>query len=73
VQGKRCADENAQPQDAGATHGLGLLVAAKETGTSALSASSTLNIARGFRFMNAATNVSGISWMRMLKVFTESL
>jgi len=41
--------------------------------TSALSASSTLNMGRGARFMKLATKVSGICWMRMLKVFTESL
>ena len=40
--------------------------------TSALSDSSTLNMGRGRRFMKLATKVSGICWMRMLNVFTES-
>jgi len=41
--------------------------------TSALSASSTLNMGCGRAFMKAAMNVSGTCWMRTLKVFTESL
>jgi len=70
VHGERCADETPQPGKMPALlMASAYFVAGEEIGT-ALVCFFTLNIARGFRFMNDHKCI-GISWMRMLKVFTE--